>query len=98
MQGIEKQILLEQLKDRVKRGLAVFIYLFNQLEDNTLTPTEEKGIIDVIKGLQVIVNAMIDIQKGNSLDEYEDLVYSLANQENLCNCNNNNNSNNNYKE
>ena len=74
---MERQILLEQMDDRVRKGLAVVIELYGRLINEGITEEEMVGLLDTTYGLSVIFKAIHDINNGN-FNDYKDLVYTLA--------------------
>lgn len=76
---MEKQILLDQLDDRVKRALALIIAIYPRVLDGEDMEEEElKGILDIIDGLKVMVSTVIDVQYNDNIDHYKDSIYEIA--------------------
>lgn len=74
---MQKQILIEQIDDRVRKGLAVVIELYSKLMNNEITDEECEGLIESTQGLAVIIKALVDIYY-NGIENYKDLVFKLA--------------------
>lgn len=74
---MKKQILIEQMDERVRKGLAVLIELYGRLVNGNITEDECRDLVDTTNCLSIIFKAMVDIHNGN-ITQYEDLMYRFA--------------------
>ena len=75
---MEKQILLDQLDNRVKQALAVLISMYPGLLDGSLEDEEVNGMLEITDGLKACFHTIADIQYNNNIEEYRDLIYNIA--------------------
>ena len=75
---LEKQILLEQIDDRIKKGLAMVIDYYPELYAGTLEEELAKGVLDILDGLKALITAVADIQYNNNIEHYKDVIYDVA--------------------
>lgn len=52
--------------------------MYPSLKEATLEAEEVKGLIDLIDGLKCIIQVIADIQYNDNMDNYKDIMYSLA--------------------
>lgn len=75
---MEKQILLDQINDRVKRALSLIVMLYPQLLDKSLEQEEAKGLLEIVEGLKCFINVIHDIQYNDNIQKYKDDIYGIA--------------------
>lgn len=78
---MEKQILLDQLNDRIKRALALIVYLYPKLKDHELEEEEVNGILEITDGLKCLLNVYVDVEYNNNIESYKDNIYGIAYKE-----------------
>jgi hypothetical protein len=75
---MEKQILLDQLDDRIKRALALFISIYPKLRDGKAEIEEARGLLEITDGIKCFVNTIYDIQYNNNIHKYKNEIYGIA--------------------
>lgn len=75
---MEKQILLDQLDDKVKKAFAILLSLYPRLLDGDLETEEVYGILEVTEGLRCCFSTIADIQYNNNIESYKDLIYKIG--------------------
>lgn len=73
-----KQILLDQIDDRVKRALALIIFLYPKLLNKELEPEEMIGLFEITDSLNYLMKVIYDVQYNNNIDKYKDDVFNIA--------------------
>lgn len=78
---IEKQILLEQLNDRVVKAIALIVDAYPRLYAGELEEELIKGTIDLADSLRYIMSAIADIKYNNNIEQYKDVIYQISHKE-----------------
>ena len=78
---MEKQILIDQIDDRIKRGLALVISMYPKIRDGEAEPEEYNGILEIIDSIKFFVKVIYDVQYNNNISKYKDEIYGIARRE-----------------
>jgi hypothetical protein len=68
---MEKQILLDQLDDRIKRALSLILLLYPKLLNKELEQQEAAGLLEIIDGLKCFITVINDIQYNDNIQKYK---------------------------
>lgn len=79
---MEKQILLDQLDDRIKRALSLILLLYPKLLNKELEQQEAVGLLEIIDGLKCFVTVINDIQYNDNIQKYKNEIYGIAREYN----------------
>lgn len=79
---MEKQILLDQLDDRIKRALSLILLLYPKLLNKELEQQEAVGLLEIIDGLKCFVTVINDIQYNDNIQKYKNEIYGIAREHN----------------
>lgn len=79
---MEKQILLDQLDDRIKRALSLILLLYPKLLSKELEQQEAVGLLEIIDGLKCFVTVINDIQYNDNIQKYKNEIYGIAREYN----------------
>jgi hypothetical protein len=79
---MEKQILLDQLDDRIKRALSLIIMLYPKLLVKELEIEEANGLLEIVQGLQCFITVVNDIQYNDNIQKYKNDIYGIAREDN----------------
>ena len=79
---MEKQILLDQLDDRIKRALSLILLLYPKLLNKELEQQEAIGLLEIIDGLKCFVTVINDIQYNDNIQKYKNEIYGIAREYN----------------
>lgn len=75
---MRKQILLDQLDDRIKRSISLVIHLYPLLKTGELEEEQVKGLVEILDGLKCFFKVIYDIQYNGNIDKYEQDMYNIA--------------------
>lgn len=79
---MEKQILLDQLDDRIKRALSLIIMLYPKLLVKELEIEEANGLLEIVQGLQCFITVVNDIQYNDNIQKHKNDIYGIAREDN----------------
>lgn len=75
---MEKQILLDQLKDRIERALSLIIFYYPQIETKQIEKQSALDLLQLIEGIKCLLQVVIDIQYNDNIDAYKEEIYNIA--------------------
>ena len=75
---MEKQILLEQLNDRIQRGLGLITLLYPAILKHSVDEKEDKNIIYLLESVKCLMKVVIDVEYYGNIDSYRDEIYKIA--------------------
>lgn len=75
---LEQKVLIEQIDDRIRRGIAVFLHVYPQIISGEAEEEEKHAAIDVLDSVLYLTKAIIGIQENGITEDYKDLIYKLA--------------------
>lgn len=75
---MEKQILLDQLNDRIKKALSLIILYYPQIRDKELEQQQSEDILKLVDGLRCLLKVVIDVQYNDNIAAYKDDIYNIA--------------------
>jgi hypothetical protein len=75
---IEKQILIDQIDDRIKRALALIISMYPKIRDGEAEQEEYNGILEILESMSFFIKVIYDIQYNNNIEKYKDEIYGIA--------------------
>ena len=75
---IEKQILIDQIDDRIKRALALIISMYPKIRDGEAEQEEYDGILEILESMSFFIKVIYDIQYNNNIEKYKDEIYGIA--------------------
>lgn len=78
---MEKEILLDQLDDRVKKGLALITVLYPRLLSGELEKEETSSLISILDGLKCFFKVITDVQYNGAIAKYRDDILNIAPKE-----------------
>lgn len=81
MSSLQKQILLDQLDDRIKRAMAMVINFYPGLRDGTLDETQANGLIDIVEGIRFFLSVIYDVNYNNNIENYTEDILNIARSE-----------------
>lgn len=74
---MKTEILLDQLDDKVRKGIATIIDIYGRFLIDETEDEENNALIELSNALACCFRAMIDVKAGKIAD-YEDLILKLA--------------------
>lgn len=78
---IEKQILLEQLNDRIQEALGLITLMYPGILKGDLRKEDALDCIQLIESMKFMLGVVIDIQYNNNAGNYIDDMYGIARRE-----------------
>lgn len=75
---IEKQILIDQIDDRIKRALALIIDMYPRIRDGEAEQEECNGILEILESMSFFIKVIYDIQYNNNIEKYKNEMYGIA--------------------
>lgn len=81
MSSLQKQILLDQLDDRIKRALAMVVQFYPELRDGTLDEIQANGLIDIAEGIRFFLHVIYDVNYNGNIQNYTEDILNIARNE-----------------
>ena len=74
----EKKVLIEQIDDRIRRGIAVFLHIYSRILSDSAEDEEKSAAVEILDSINFLTKSLISIQENGLKEEYKDLIYKLA--------------------
>ena len=74
----EKKVLIEQIDDRIRRGIAVFLHIYSHILSDSAEDEEKSAAVEILDSINFLTKAIISIQENGLTEEHKDLIYKLA--------------------
>ena len=74
----EKKVLIEQIDDRIRRGIAVFLHIYSHILSDKNKEEEKRAAVEVLDSINFLTKSIISIQENGLTEEHKDLIYKLA--------------------
>ena len=74
----EKKVLIEQIDDRIRRGIAVFLHISSHISSDSAEDEEKSAAVEILDSINFLTKSIISIQENGLTEEHKDLIYKLA--------------------
>lgn len=81
MTNLSKQILIEQLDDRIKRALAIIIQFYPELKSGDLDEIQAAGLVELADSIKFLIGVVYDVNYNDNIDKYKDDILNIARRE-----------------